>query len=122
MIPISDLIWKQIVRGIAPLQATEERCKQTAVDLLRLVCGEWPFAHADVAIPRLVQLTRILVERWIQACEVKGAIAPVATQQEATGATSGAEVVVLRKLCVECQFVCNFGRMLRTGEIIWHAS
>lgn len=95
---IANILRKLEGARVALVERREERRKKAACWLLRLFDRDRALCDADEAVPRLVQLTRLLFDRRIEACEVKCSIASIATEQIAAAATRRAEVVVLGAL------------------------
>lgn len=94
---------------VALVERVEERRKKTASRLLRLLDRDRTFCDANEAVPRLIQLARLLSDGRIQACEVECTIASVAAKEQAAAATRRAEVVV-------------FGTLECVSDIVLHQS
>lgn len=94
-------VLRQLERArVALVERGKERRKKAACWLLGLFDRDRALCDADKAVPRLIQLTRLLLDRRIEACEVECTIASIAAEQIAAAATRRAEVVVLGAL--EC--------------------
>ena len=68
---ISNVLWECEISWIAFLETAEKRCKQPVLRLLRGLCCDRALRHTNVAIPRLVQFTCVLVEGRIETGKVK---------------------------------------------------
>jgi hypothetical protein len=97
---VSDILGKCKVGRVPFPEAADKWRKQASLRLIRRLCRKRPLGHADEAEPWLIQLTRIFVQRWIEAREVERTVAPIAAQEESAAATRGTKVVVLRKLVI----------------------